>query len=140
MPKPDLKDFKPYILKRLKNSGRIDDIILHVCERTGASWQSVSDYINMLSEEHKDDIVLGQSPLLIALAFMTLLLGSGMIATTLYEMYGAFMEGKQELIYFIQEDLSHIITMLVVGSAMIIGSVKGMQSVWESILVKAGIL
>ena len=140
MAQPELMDFKPYILKRLKNSGSIDDIILHVCEGTGASWQSVSDYVNLLSIEHKDDIVVSQSPLLTGLAVMSFLLGVGMIANILYEIFTIYMVNSEDIIYFVRVEMRHIVTALVVGPAMIIGSIKGMQSVWESIFKKIGIL
>lgn len=136
MPKPELQDLKPYILKQLKRNVNIDNIVLYVCERTGDSWQSVNEYIIFLSDEHKDDIVLSQSPVLIGLAFVMLLFGVGVFANILYEIYWIYMENPQDIISFILSELR----LITAGSIMIIGSITGMKGVWESILKKTGIL
>ena len=139
MAQPELQEFKPYILNQLKRNRNTDDIILHVCEKTGVSWQSVHEYVTTLSKEHSDDIVLGQSPLLVGLALATFLAGTGMVLVVAYGLYGVYENNPQDVPYFLKEELRRNIRFTIAGVLMIVGSLKGMQKVWESIFNKFGI-
>jgi hypothetical protein len=134
----DLQEFKPYILKQLTRGKNIDDIILHVCEKTGVSWQSAREYVNIVNEENRDDIVLGQSPLLAGLALVMFLAGAGMILSTIYRIYTVYTGSPQDLSYFLKENLSSMLRFVITGIIMIIGSLKGMTDVWASIFKKNG--
>ena len=139
MAQPEIQEFKPYILNQLKRNRNTDDIVLHVCEKTGASWQSVHEYVTTLSEEHSDDIVLGQSPVLVGLALVTFLAGTGMVLVVAYGLYGVYENNPQDVPYFLKEELRRNIRFTIAGVLMIAGSLKGMQKVWESIFNKFGI-
>jgi hypothetical protein len=135
----DLQEFKPYILKQLKRGKNIDDIILHICEKTGVSWQSAREYVNVINEENKEEIVLGQSPLLVGLALVSFLVGVGMLLVPAYRIYDSYTGSPHNLPYFLKENLSSIIRMVIAGIFMIIGSLKGMTDVWIAIFKKTGI-
>jgi hypothetical protein len=139
MAQPDLQEFKPYILNHLKRNRSINDIVLHVCEQSGASWQSVHEYVIAISEENSNDIVLGQSPVLVGLALATYLAGTGMILVVTYGLYGVYENNPQDVPYFLKKELRHNIRFTIAGVLMIVGSLKGMQKVWESIFNKFGI-
>lgn len=139
MAQPEIQEFKPYILNQLKRNRNTDDIVLHVCEKTGASWQSVHEYVTTLHEEHGDDIVLGQSPVLIGLALSTFLIGTGIILVDAYRLYSVNANNPQDLPYFVKEEITQILRHIIVGILMIVGSLKGMQKVWEAIFNKFGI-
>ena len=136
MAQPEIQEFKPYILNQLKRNRNTDDIVLHVCEKTGASWQSVHEYVNIVNEENKDDIILGKSPVLVGLAFVPFLMGVGIIIITAHNFYDIYTRNPQDLSYFFD---GKTIKEAIVGILMIIGSLKGMQEVWETIFKKMGI-
>ncbi len=139
MTQPDLQEFKTYILNHLKRNRSIDDIVLHVCEQSGASWQSVHEYVIAISEENSNDIVLGQSPVLVGLALATFLIGTGIILVDAFRLYSVNANNPQDLPYFVKEEITQILRHTIVGILMIAGSLKGMQKVWEAIFNKFGI-
>jgi hypothetical protein len=140
MSKPDLQEFRPYVVGRLKKGAEMDDIVLQLCEKANISWQEASEFVEKVYEEDEDDVVLGQSPLLIALALVTFLVGAGMLVSLAYGLYEAYQVSPQNAGDYLKADLRHTLRFLIIGPAMIIGSLKGMEKVWSSILKKIGVL
>jgi hypothetical protein len=139
MSKPDLQEFRPYVVGRLKKGAEMDDIVLQLCEKANISWQEASEFVEKVYEEDEDDVVLGQSPLLIALALVTFLVGAGMLVSLAYGLYEAYQVSPQNAGDYLKADLRHTLRFLIIGPAMIIGSLKGMEKVWSSILKKIGV-
>jgi hypothetical protein len=139
MSKPDLQEFRPYVVGRLKKGAEMDDIVLQLCEKANISWQEASEFVEKVYEEDEDDVVLGQSPLLIALALVTFLVGAGMLVSLAYGLYEAYQVSPQNAGDYLKADLRHTLRFLIIGPAIIIGSLKGMEKVWSSILKKIGV-
>jgi hypothetical protein len=137
------------IIKQLKSGEDKDDLILLVCERAGMNWSEAEALVDDIESTHQHSITLAQSPLLVGLALMTFLGGAAMIAYASYDLVGVLQSlaqaeptdlgtitGSVSYIYFYGAQVGGL---LLIGIAMIVGSLKGMRSVWEAILAKLGI-
>jgi hypothetical protein len=138
-----MQKFKLYILERLKNGDKMDDIIPEICKEMNISWNEAREFAEDLYAENKDDITLYQSPVLVMIALVVFLSGAGLIAYTAYNLYEAYQAGRTVpdgfALYF-TVNLENILAKLLFGTGMLIGSLKGMQDVWESIFRKTGMI
>jgi hypothetical protein len=137
------------IVKKLKGGEDRNDLILLVCEREGINWREAEALVEDIASTHHHSITLAQSPLLVGLALFTFLGGAALMGYAGYEMFSVLrslaqadptdlgtITGSATYLYFYGAQAGG---MFLIGVAMIAGSLKGMRSVWESILVKLGI-
>jgi hypothetical protein len=137
------------IVKKLKGGEDRDDLILLVCERAGMGWNEAEALVDDIVSTHQHSITLAQSPLLVGLALMTFLGGLSIMTYAGYEIFSVLrslaqanptdlgtITGSTTYIYFFGAEMGGL---LLIGMAMIAGSLKGMGSVWEAILAKLGI-
>jgi hypothetical protein len=129
------------ILHDLSDARNMDDIVMEVCEKTGLGWEDVEAYVNHFSTENESRITLAQSPLLALLALSIFLLGVGLVLYGLYDIYQIYLVSSQSfaLVLYLLTSGSGIFWNLMLGTAMIIGSLKGMQNVWAAIFERLGI-
>ncbi len=126
------------ILHDLTDARDIDDIVMEVCEKTGLGWEEVEKYVNRLSIEDKSAITLAQSPLLVLVALGTFLAGVVVILYGLYQAYLINLTNSQALVLYLVTNGSGLFWNFILGTAMITGSLKGMQDVWEAIFERLG--
>ena len=137
------------IIRRLKQGGDKDDVILFLCEQAGMTWSEAEWLLADVESTHRHAITLAQSPLLVGLALGTFLTGVASIAYAAYDLVRAaqslamaditdmgIITGTTSYLYFYGGQMAVLVLM---GLGMIIGSVKGMRGVWEAIFAKLGL-
>jgi hypothetical protein len=127
------------ILHELAGARNMDDIVMEVCEKTGLDWEDAEAYVNNLSTENENRITLAQSPLLVLLALGIFLVGVGIVLNELYQAYQTYLSGSQGFVLYVFVNGIGIFWNLVLGSAIIMGSLKGMENVWRAIFERLGI-
>ena len=136
MPTKISQEVTTKILEDLTDARDVDDIVMEVCEKTGLDWELVEAYVNRLSAENKNKITLAQSPLLTLLALGTFLLGAGVILYGFYQAYLIYLANSQAFGLYLLTSGGGLFWNFVLGTAMITGSLAGMQDVWEAIFEK----
>jgi hypothetical protein len=124
------------ILEDLTDARNMDDIVREVCEKTDLDWTRASSLVNRLAAENSDRIILSQSPLLVPLALFTFLSGAMLVIYDLYQFYQVYSADSKTFLFellFLGMNGSWIFWSFLLGIAMIFGSLKGMEDVWEAI-------
>lgn len=67
----DQEALRDIVIQRTVAGENRDDIILDICEQTGAKWDEVEALVGQIVEENQGAITLRQSPLLVFLALAT---------------------------------------------------------------------
>jgi hypothetical protein len=139
------------ILQRLEDSADRNDIILELCESQGMDWREAEALLDSIHFHHAADITLRQSPLLVALALVFFLGGIGLIAYIAYDLvsfyrmldempsHGSSSGPFGGLLVYLSIVGAQYSGMILLALAMIVGSIKGMENVWEAIFAKLGI-
>lgn len=145
------------IIARLKNGDERNDIIFDLCNSQNLDWKDAEALVESVHAGNADDITLYQSPLLVAVALAIFLGGAGLVAYTTFNQAAMFQaiyrlrsqspgNGTPVLWGTVHDFLFYLILtgreyvgMLVVGIAMIVGSLRGMQDVWSALFAKTGI-
>ena len=135
------------IVERLKNSDDKNDIILDLCEDADVSWPEAESTLERIEAENKTHIVFSQSPLLVAIALTIFVGGVVLVSATIYDLIVSYNTYISESL-----DSPHIgylsmlflsggwfLERILLGLLMIIGSLHGMQDVWQAIFEKLGI-
>jgi hypothetical protein len=138
----DREALRETILERTVAGDDQDDIILDICEQTSMKWDEAEAIVQQAVQENRSLITLRQSPLLVLLALATFLGGLislGVAAVRSYDFLYTMMSTETAAVtavgvavYFI-EYLPYLTGWITVGVGMILGSLLGMQSIWEAI-------
>lgn len=137
----DRISFSQKILADLTSARNWDDIVREVCEKMNLDWKRGEALVNRLAAENKDKITVSQSPLLVLLALFTFVSGMTLVLYALYEFYLVYSADTQTFLFqmlFLGMNGQSVFWSLLLGGAMIFGSLKGMQSVWEAIFERWG--
>jgi len=129
------------ILEDLAGARNMDDIVREVCEKTDLDWRRAELLVNRLSAENNDRIILSQSPVLVPLALFTFVSGVILVFYDVYQFYQVYSADSQTFLFellFLGMNGSWIFWSFLLGVAMILGSLKGMESVWAAILERWG--
>lgn len=151
-------DIEKEIIRRLEDAENRDDIILDLCESQGMDWKDAESLVNSIQETHQLDITMAQSPILTALAVITFLGGAGLLVYVIHNlnfMYEAFYSGQEQMAQYeifgwkwrvIYDFLIYLVIsaeqylgLMFLAIAMILGSLRGMQDIWEVIFNKLGL-
>ena len=140
----DNNEIKVQIIERPKNSKDKNDIILGLCEDADMNWSEAEETLERIEVGNKTHIVLSQSPLLIAIALATFVGGVVLVSATIYDLIVSYNTYISELL-----DSPHIgylsmlflsggwfLERILLGQFMIVGSLRGMQDVWQAIFEK----
>ncbi|MBI5842345.1 MAG: hypothetical protein HZB19_19840 [Chloroflexi bacterium] len=133
MPEQIPEELTSQIIERLTNSESVDDIIMDVCNEEGLDWGQAEMLVKRIHAENKNKIVLAQSPLLVLLALGVFLTGVGLIVYDLYQIYLDYVYFSKAFVVYLTLNGEAIVGTFFLGLVMIIGSLKGMQAVWEAI-------
>ena len=138
----DQDALREIILERTVAGEDRDDIIFDICQQTGLHWDTVEALLQQVVEEQQSQITLRQSPLLVLLALATFLGGwisLGVAAVKSYDFLSTVLFTKNAVVttvgvaaYFV-EYLPYLAGWITVGVGMILGSLLGMQKIWEAI-------
>ena len=133
MPEQIPEELTSQIIERLTNSENVDDIIMDVCNEDELDWGQAEMLVKRIHAENKNKIVLAQSPLLVLLALGVFLTGVGLIVYDLYQIYLDYAYFSEGFVIYLTLNGEGIVGTFILGVAMVIGSLKGMQAVWEAI-------
>jgi hypothetical protein len=124
------------ILEDLTSARNMDDIVREVCEKADLDWKRGEALVNRLAAENEDKITVSQSPLLVPLALFTFVSGVILVLYAFYQFYLVYSADTKTFLFqmlFLGMNGQAVFWSLLLGGAMIFGSLKGMQSVWEAI-------
>lgn len=142
---------REHVLERLVDGGNPDEIIFEICNSMDMNWREAEAFVNHIQAENQGHITLQQSPLLVMLALVIFLGGAGLTVYSVSGVVATFetfrvtssndLYGLPQGIVFIWYMASYtpeLIGSLIFGMGMIVGSLKGMQGVWEAVFEKLG--
>jgi hypothetical protein len=147
----DKSKIEESIMQRLEKSENPDDIILDLCDRLHLNWPEAEALVERVRSENEQQIVLNQSPVLVLIALVIFLAGAVMLVFTVYDIastYSFYQEnyvGENSLgfttnfVRYLLDNARGIVTLSVFGTAMVAGSLRGMQDVWVAIFARLGI-
>lgn len=146
----DTTEIEGKILERLRNTDEPDAIITALCENYNLDWSDASLIVKRIQRKNQTQIVLAQSPILTLIALVIFLVGVAMCIQAIFgvivtykafnpspDTSGEFINLIGYLIYLISYAPA-LFAFFIMGIAMIIGSLKGMQDVWTALFQKAG--
>lgn len=128
------------ILDDLAGARDVNDIVLEVCEKTGLHWEEVETHVHHLAAQNENEIALSQSPLLTLLALVTFGGGIAIIFSSAEQTVQIYLANPHALMIYLASNGEGLFGSLLLGIAMIAGSLKGMQPVWEAIFKKLGVI
>jgi hypothetical protein len=105
------------------------------------SWGDAEALVNRLAVQNRHDITLSQSPMLVALAFLTFISGAVLIFYGAYQFYLVYSANERTFLFqmlFLGMNGQTVFWSLLLGGTMIFGSLKGMAGIWEAILERWG--
>jgi hypothetical protein len=129
------------VLADLTSARNRDDIVSEVCEKMNLDWKRGEALVNRLAAENEDKITVSQSPLLVLLALFTFVSGVTLVLYAFYQLYLVYSADTQTFLFqmlFLGMNGQSVFWSLLLGGAMILGSLKGMESVWAAILERWG--
>ena len=143
------EEIEQQIITRLEDGDNRNDIILDLCESQGLDWKQAETILDSIHAENADDITLTQSPILVLIALAIFIGWVGAIiysAVQLVAMYGIFdslpnqnqAQGIGAFLFYLIMDGAGYLGLVLLGSGMIAGSLRGMQDVWSAIFAKLG--
>jgi hypothetical protein len=146
MEKTDSASIEEEIITRLTNAEDRDKIIMDLCELKDMNWLEAQAMVESIEKQKKDQIVLGQSPVLILIALATFIGGFVLIGISVYDIiivyntYGSVKTPASAgfLLYLFTYG-GFFWELALLGIAMIVGSLRGMQDIWQAIFEKIGL-
>ena len=151
MEKTDNAELEKQIIERLENGENKNDIILDLCENANMNWPQAEAMVEEVHAENQAHIALAQSPLLVSIALIIFIGGAGIIiysAYALFVMYSVFRDlyaptnpsgVAMGFLWYLFINGEGLLGMTILGTAMMIGSLKGMENVWTAIFENLGI-
>ena len=149
----DKNELSTFIIHHLSEEDDPDDIILALCEKNDLSWQEAETLVKNVQVEDGQVIAKKQFPLLFMLALAIFIAGMGLIGYGLFTILSEFSIIQTNLnnIHHILSDMDAFtnlyvsmetiittggspITIIILGTGMILGSLFGMRDAWSSIL------
>jgi len=140
MEKTDNAELEKQIIERLENGGNKNDIILDLCENANMNWTQAEAMVEEVHAENQAHITLARSPLLVSIALIIFIGGAGIIVYSVYDlfvMYSVFRDMyaptnppgvAMGFLWYLFINGEGLLGMTILGTAMMIGSMRGMQS------------
>lgn len=111
-----------FVIRELGKHRSDDEVIRELTERTGCSWDEARYFVHYVKFDHRTTIAARQSPLLVFLAIITIIIGGALV-----------LGNTSVIIYYLRLQMlpgyNHI-ALLCTGLAMIAGATIGL---WQSI-------
>jgi hypothetical protein len=103
----DRQQATEFVLKEFKRQRHRNDIIMELCQKTGASWEQGQRFVQKVEVEHRQEITASMTPLLIMIGGAIILGGLGAIAYaviytlegTLFGLPGIPIPGLGNIVY-----------------------------------------
>ena len=144
-------ELEKQIIERLENGGNKNDIILDLCENANMNWTQAEAMVEEVRAENQAHITLARSPLLVSIALIIFIGRAGIIVYSVYDlfvMYSVFRDLyaptnpsglAMGFLWYLFINGEGLLGMTILGTAMITGSLRGMEGVWTAIFEKLGI-
>jgi len=143
-------ELKKHVLERLTDGDSPDDIILEVCNLSDMDWPRAEQFVEAVRAANESDITLSQSPVLVLIAlgifiggaFSIIYSTTGIVAT--FEAFRVMTPSPYDLpqgltfIWYMAAYAPQWFGGVLLGFAMVVGSLKGMQKVWGAAFEKLG--
>jgi hypothetical protein len=135
------------IIERLAAGEHAEDIAFDIADRSGERYPDVEAQVLHVRSQHENRIMRKQSPLLTLLALMIFLGGLGLTGAGLYIVVATFVNQRPAgddplqligFLFLLIQNAPQGLYVAVAGLAAVLGSLRGMQKVWEALLDKAG--
>jgi hypothetical protein len=146
MEKPESVSIEETILERLTNAEDRDKIIMDLCELKDMNWAEAQAMVESIEKQKKDQIVLAQSPVLVLIALVTFIGGFVLIGISVYDIIIVYNTYASAKIPASAGFLLYLFTyggffweLALLGIAMIVGSLRGMQDIWLAFFEKIGL-
>jgi hypothetical protein len=142
-----------YIIHHLTEGDDPKDLVFDLCQQTNLTWPQAEALVRQVQEEKQGDIARKQFPLLFILALGAFVIGLGLIGYSVYSVIAEMalvpadplngqlveqnIDGVSRLYLFfslVVRSGGQIITLFVLGIAMVLGSLLGMRDTWVKIL------
>jgi hypothetical protein len=134
------------ILQRLTDADDRENIILGLCETEDLNWSEARAMVEAVEARKKNQIVLAQSPVLVMIALGTFIGGLVFLGYAAYNIAIAYKTYASTLNPASVGFLLYLLTyggffweFAILGLAMVVGSLKGMQDVWMAVFEKTGL-
>ena len=145
MKKTDKRLIEERILERLTNADDSNDIIMELCEQRDMNWPEAQAMVEGVEKQKKVQIVLAQSPVLVLIALGTFIGGVVLIGVSVYDIaivYNTYTSAKSPasvgFLFYLFAYGGFFWEIALIGIAMTVGSLRGMQDVWQAIFEKIG--
>lgn len=132
-----------HIVNRLVNAASLNDLIMEICETRGLSWSEAEALVRRVEVEQEHSIAGRQFPLLFVIA---LIIFGGGLAMVIYDSYVfiSMLETDLSTAFNSLDIVTHLrlifdigvapIMGIVIGAAMMLGSLVGMRRAWTPLL------
>ncbi|MEW6094707.1 MAG: hypothetical protein AB1531_12165 [Chloroflexota bacterium] len=139
----DDPELTKYLVLRLGNTASKNDLIMELCERHGFSWSEAEALLQRVEAEHEGRIAGRRFPLLFVIALGIFL---GGLALVIYDAYVfiSLLETDLTSVFTSLDAATHMrlifdigiapITGMIIGAAMMLGSLVGMRRAWTPLL------
>jgi hypothetical protein len=129
-----------FILERLEKSMPLNDIVLHVCQRTGMYWPDALELVKQVQAKNSPHLERRKIPWHFALALSTAIGGIGMLIAAVIPFLNFFSGPNAipftgvNILFFAINLAPYSSGLLLTGMAMLVGSMVGMRQTWSSLL------
>lgn len=139
----DDSELETYIVRRLGNSAGENDLIMEICSGHGLSWPEAETLVRRVAAEYEHRIAGRQFPLLFVIALGIFLGGLGLVIYDAYVFLSILdidlstaltdLDTFAQLRFIFELGLTPI-TGMIIGAAMMLGSLVGMRRAWAPLL------
>lgn len=75
-----------FVVRELSSQVRRDEIKQHMMARRGISWDEAEEFVAFVERTYRQDIALRQTPLLLVLAFASIIGGVGLVLYAIWRL------------------------------------------------------
>ena len=123
----DQQQATEFVIREVGKHHQINDIIQKLCETTGMNWGQAEKFVSRVVAEHGGEIATKQSPLVLLLGIVFLLVGIGLSLFIVFETL------RGTVIIFLNLPIPYLgnLVFFITGLALIAGGIRGM---WDTIV------
>jgi hypothetical protein len=116
-----------FVIREVGRHHQKNDIIQKLCETTGMNWGQAEKFVSQVVAEHGGEIATKQSPLVLLLGTVFVLVGIGLSLFIVYETL------RGTVIIFLNLPIPFLgnFVFFIAGLSMIAGGIRGM---WDTIV------
>jgi hypothetical protein len=117
----DKQEATEFVIKEFKRQRHRNDIIMDLCQKTGASWEQAQRFVQKVEAEHRQEITAGTVPLLVMIGVVTIVAGLALGAYAIFYT----MNGRALYVPGVPVPFLGNVTYGVTGVGMVLGGIVG---------------